>query len=501
MWMEVFGNPMDTERQDITVLHVDDDPAFADLTAEFLGREHGFDVASAADADEGLDALSEGDVDCVVSDYDMPGRNGIGFLEAVRDDRPDLPFILFTGKGSEDVASDAISAGVTDYLQKRPGGEQYELLANRIDNAVSQYRAERDVDRTRRRFRRLIEESTDVITVVGEDGMFRYLSQAAERLLGYPAEELVGENGFEYMHPDDREFMMAEFARQVEHPERRVTAEFRFECADGSWTWLEARGRNLRDDPVIGGIVVYARDVTERKEREAELEATRERLERKNRRLEEFTGVVSHDIRNPLTVAEGRLDLAREERDSEHLEAVADAHDRIRALIRELLSSARRDDTVSDADRVDLSGLAAECWRNVATGDARLAVETERAIRADESRFKRLLENLYRNAVEHGSASSRSETDDAGGGRGVTVTVAELGDGNGFFVADDGPGIPEGEREAVLEGGYSTAEDGTGFGLAIVNGIAEAHGWEVAVTDSEAGGTRIEITGVGFVGE
>jgi len=142
----------------INVLHVDDDPALADLVATFLHRENDqLTVQTATSAREGLDRLSESGFDCIVSDYDMPGQNGLEFLQAVREIDCELPFILFTGKGSEEVASDAIAAGVTDYLQKRPGSEQYELLANRITNAVEQHRLTQrtaDLERIRRVIRK-----------------------------------------------------------------------------------------------------------------------------------------------------------------------------------------------------------------------------------------------------------------------------------------------------------------------------------------------------------
>ncbi len=121
------------------------------------------------------------------------------------------------------------------------------------------------------------------------------------------------------------------------------------------------------------------------------------------------------------------------------------------------------------------------CWQNVEMADATLHIETDQWIRADPSRLKQFLENLIGNAIEHG-------------GEEATVTVGELADG--FYIADDGPHIPEEERERVFETGYSTDDDGTGFGLNIVQEIATAHGWEVSVTDSEGGGARFEITSV-----
>ena len=112
----------------IRVLHVDDEPNFADTAAAFLERENDrFTIETAHSANDGLDRLTTTDFDCIVSDYDIPDQNGIELLETVRTEYPDLPFILFTGKGSEEVASDAISAGVTDYLQKESGTDQYTI--------------------------------------------------------------------------------------------------------------------------------------------------------------------------------------------------------------------------------------------------------------------------------------------------------------------------------------------------------------------------------------
>jgi len=128
----------------IRVLHVDDEPDVSELTAEFIERDdERFRVDTATSASDGINRLARNEYDCIVSDFDMPGQDGIEFLRTVREDHPDLPFILYTGKGSEEVASEAISAGVTDYLQKGIGKSQYEVLSNRITNAVQQVRANR----------------------------------------------------------------------------------------------------------------------------------------------------------------------------------------------------------------------------------------------------------------------------------------------------------------------------------------------------------------------
>jgi len=174
--------------EDIRVLHADDEPGFGETVAAFLQREdERLVVETVTSASEALDALGS-EVDCVVSDYDMPGQNGVELLERVRATYPDLPFILFTGKGSEEVASEAISTGVTDYLQKGTGTEQYAVLANRIGNLVDQYRAEQRLAVHERRQReseayleRLLHITSDT-TMTPEAKTHRLLELGCERL-------------------------------------------------------------------------------------------------------------------------------------------------------------------------------------------------------------------------------------------------------------------------------------------------------------------------------
>jgi signal transduction histidine kinase len=230
----------------------------------------------------------------------------------------------------------------------------------------------------------------------------------------------------------------------------------------------------------VAGIVVGLYDARAR-ERARELEAREMELERQNERLEEFAGLVSHDLRNPLNVATARLEIAQDEYESDQLNRVSGALDRMEILIDDLLEFARGGSHVSDPDEVLLEAVAEEAWANVPTDGATLVVESDRHIAADSSRFKQLLENLFRNAVEHGADA-------------VTVSVGRLE--SGFYVEDDGPGIPADDREMVLEAGYSSADDGTGFGLAIVKEIADAHNWELQIVEGSEGGARFEITGV-----
>jgi signal transduction histidine kinase len=246
---------------------------------------------------------------------------------------------------------------------------------------------------------------------------------------------------------------------------------------EGRYFSVEAVSLGNAEDTLLGRTIIM-RDVTNQTLREQE-------LERKTEQLERFASVLSHDLRNPLNVASGRLKLAREEHDNEHFSAISDAHDRMETLISDVLTLAQEGETVSEFESIDLPDLLESCWFNVETGAATLQIETDQVIRADPSRVRQLIENLFANAIEHGRED-------------VTVTIGDLADG--FYVEDDGPGIPEETREQVFEMGYTTGQ-GTGFGLNIVEQITTAHGWEVTITEGTNGGARFEFTGVECVDE
>ena len=273
------------------------------------------------------------------------------------------------------------------------------------------------------------------------------------------------------------------------------------------------------------GWLFLLQDVTEQKRHERELESQIEKLD-------QFASLVSHDLRSPINVANGFLEQTRETGDLEHLDRVDRATDRMEEIIDDVLELAREGQTVTDPQAVDVERVAREAWSHTKTVGASLEVDTEMEISADPSRLARLFENLFRNSVEHGSTSSRTQSGDSiehgstnsrpraddsvehnstsnrvqpgdavdygtdGGAEGLTVTVGvddETSTTATLFVSDDGVGIPSDQQQAVLEGGYSTNEEGTGLGLAIVAEIADAHGWEVSVTESETGGARFEI--------
>jgi GAF domain-containing protein len=837
----------------IRVLHVDDDPTFLDVAATLLEREDDrIEVVTATSAKEGLERLDDAEIDCVVSDYDMPGLNGIDFLERVRASGDDRPFVLFTGKGSEEVASEAISAGVTDYLQKAPGSEQYEILLNRIVNAVEAARTRARATRQERintlireSNRRLVAADTvddiegavcrtltnatpfrfawigepetngeiaprtsagdaadylDEVTIyhddrprgrgpggraartgdlqvaqnIPDDPSFAPWHDVAERY-GYESVAVVplsyggGRTGILAIYADSphafgevelsvleelgetisRALEAAETRRRLEsrqaaertrkerHYRTLVDAlpngaialfdtdlrytvvggavfddlnlspgdmegealpavhsaafcesylrhyravldgaerTFEFEYADRTF---EAHVAPVRDGTgAVDGGIAMTQDVTERVRRQRELRRrervlretyeviadpslsvdegvrrllgigadvldvrygilsrvdgdeyvfevvhaadaddeaggnggpavgdtvalaatncehvvragetvtvadvsadpdcdarapdtesdlacyigapvvidgetdgtfcfydtdphdgpfsewevtlvdllsrwvgvaldrheTNARLRTQNERVREFTSIVSHDLRNPLTVLGGALELAESTGEAEQFDRCRRALNRMQSLVDDLTTLTREGAVVTDAEPVALGWAARTCWETVDTGAAELRLDGDATIPADEARLRQLLENLFRNSVEHGSTDNRrgsagdSVEHGVAGGRsdgdtadddGLTVRVGVLDDG--FYVADDGVGIPEDERARVFERGHSTTATGTGLGLSIVEKMAAAHGWTVAVTESDAGGARIDVRGV-----
>ena len=588
------------DQRDVSVLHVDDDRSVLDLTAAFLDSElDSVSVATTTDPEEVLDRLADERFDCVISDYDMPGLDGLELFESIREEHPLVPFVLYTGKGSEEIASQAVNAGVTGYLQKG-GPDQQRRLANRVEQAAEEYRTKIEADR----YSTVLRALEYPIYVVDETGVFSYVNDRFLEMTGYDREEAVGRgtdlikddeavaaaegklgsilsadgpdtvqfeveivskdgeripcrdhmgylpyegeefrgsvgilreigdekrreaelerktqameeapigitirdptregNPMTYVNDRflemtgyDREEAVGRDFRFLQGPETRAepvaelqraldagestTVELRNYRKDGEAFWNRVTISPIRNDSgEIERWIGFQKDVTEYKRRERE-------LERQNERLERFAEIVSHDLRSPMSVAEGRIELANAEgeRDADHLEAALEALDRMETIVGDTLTLARQGETVGDLETVSIEAAAEESWRTSDTADATLEIDAEGIeIYADGDRLRTLLQNLLVNAAEHAGPEAE-----------VRLGATD----RGFYVADDGPGVPPEEREAIFDPGHTTAETGTGFGLAIVEEIVEAHGWESTVGESEAGGARFEIEGV-----
>jgi PAS domain S-box-containing protein len=245
----------------VTVLCVDDDEAFLDLAAEMLAREPGIETTTASRGRDALDVLAETHVDCVVSDYDMPGMSGLELLDAVRDRHPDLPFVLFTGKGSEEIATEAISRGVTDYLQKEVGTEQYELLANRIRAAVDRARETSQRERAEQWYRQLFEQRL-VGVGISQDGVFVQANQKFADIFGYDRETVLGMDVTAFVAPEDRDRVERLLTRRSEGDVDTVRYTITALRADDTRFALEVNGGRVdyRGDPAVLGLMEPVRD-------------------------------------------------------------------------------------------------------------------------------------------------------------------------------------------------------------------------------------------------
>ncbi len=272
------------------------------------------------------------------------------------------------------------------------------------------------------------------------------------------------------VHPEDQSKLDDAFESLLAGEQDIVEIDYKTHPDNGPVRWLriQAHIEGAPDDGLT--LIGLSTDITEQKRQEA--------------RLEQFAEVVAHDLRNPLTVAENRLELASDACDSEHHEKLGTALDRMNDIIDDVLWLASEGQDIGITDRVLLDVVVEAAWS--LTGEeyegASLVIEETggglRSIEADAERLQQLFENLFRNAVEHG---------------GPEVTV-RVGREDGYiFVEDDGSGIAEDDRTSVFEPGYSTAYNGTGFGLTIVEQIADGHGWDIRLTEQSSGGAHFEI--------
>ncbi len=325
---------------------------------------------------------------------------------------------------------------------------------------------------------RYLFEQAPVMAVVTRAENGRPIIEDCNRLfvetLGYNKDDVLDRELCEFYTPESRRKLLGESGYK-----RALNGEFVREDRELVTTDGETVEALLRAVPRydahrdVDGTLAFYIDISERKE-----------LEQEKKRLEEFTNIVSHDLRNPLNVAAGQVELARDECDSEHLDYAEEGFDRMEELIDDLLWLAKSGLHIDEVVPIDLETIVKNCWQNVETADVTLVTGPEQTIQADRSRVSQLFENLFRNAVEHD-------------GTDVTITVGELE--SGFYVEDDGSGIPDDHRDGVFEAGYSTSAEGTGFGVPIVRQVAEAHGWTIRVTDGSEGGARSEITDVEIV--
>lgn len=477
------------------------------------------------DADGGVDCVL-----CVPADVaTVCGEDGAGAVVA-----------LVPDDGDDGDAARAIESGATDVLR---ADEPATVATARVENAIARERlpgVEADLEAERTLLSDIFERAPVHLYVKDAEGRHVRMSSTyvddVAPFIGKTDRDLSASSTAEETYRDDMHVIETgePILNKEEHIEDLDTDVWSVEYLRERFgrapdreifeDWVLTSKVPRYDDGVVVGLIGVTHDISERKEYQRQLEA-------QNEQLEEFAGIVSHDLRTPLSVATGNLALARADDagDQRHLDRVADALGQIEDIVDDVLALARQSRSVEETQPVDLEATVESVWTTVGGDTAALDVGTLPTVRADGTRLQRLLENLLRNSVEHGSTNSRPRVDDADGrggasdrtatrtddvddhtGPGVTVRIEWLDAvdgvdtddadrGAGFAVDDDGPGIPPADYDRAFERGYTTSDDGTGFGLSIVRLLAEAHGWTVTVGASERGGARFEVRGVEHV--
>lgn len=443
----------------VKVLHVDDQEIWIKLARNFLlSLSDAIRIRGETNPERAIERLSSQGIDCVVCDYDMSAMDGVAFLQAVRRVDPNMPVIFFTSLEREELAYEATDAEATAYVQKGDA-EVYEVLATQIEQRASENEYN---DQHCLSDERLVElyERTDGVYVLDDNWTVRYWNPEMVDRTGWAVDEVLGARLWE-LFPDAVDTELHEQLQSA--MTQRATVEFDV-YAETAEDWVEVRA-----SPIEEGLVVYSREITAEKQRAEE-------LRRRNQILESFANTVSHDFRNPLSVAQGRLELAKETGDFTHLEEVAMAHNRMRYLIDDLLELARQDDL--ELVTVSLRECATQAWETVSAEQTTLVVKEDLQFEAYKSQLRRLFENLYWNAVDHGEATE--------------IRVGMIA-GDGFYVEDNGSGIPSEAREEIFSRGYTTSEEGTGYGLHIVESLVEMHDWTISVREGMDSGARFEI--------
>ncbi len=233
-------------------------------------------------AEEMKEALARSTWDLVISDHSMPAFSSLSALELLRESGfMDLPFIIVSGQIGEDAAVAAMKAGAQDYIMKDNLARLTSAISRELSEAEvrrGRRRAERALQESEERFRSLVQYASDIIAILDASGAIRYISPAVERVLGYRPEERIGKSSFDLLHPDDAEEVKKVLQEYIDKPGARPPRiEYRIRARDGVWRHFEAISTNLLHDPSVGGIVVNARDVTERKLAEEELREAEEK--------------------------------------------------------------------------------------------------------------------------------------------------------------------------------------------------------------------------------
>ncbi|MEZ3143069.1 ATP-binding protein [Halobaculum sp. MBLA0143] len=465
---------------DLQVLVVDDSEFFANHVAEALSSHEEIRTRVTTDPSVARRIVARGAIHCVVSDYQMPEMDGVELLRSIREDGHDQPFFLVTGEGSEAIASEAIASGVTGYVRKGGEDERFQELQNRIVNAVQQRQTEQ-------KYELLFDNTPELLAYVDRDGVIQTANPAMAAAHDAAQSALVGTSLFD-LYDEAVARRRVEAGREALETGEPTRLE---DTVDGEHFSAIFVPAEIPGEPPM--FQFTARDVTDRVRAQQKLEATVEKLEESNERLEQFAYVASHDLKEPLRMVTSYVQLLEsrygdelDEDAREFMDFAVDGAKRMGAMIDGLLEYSRVDTDGDPMVETDLETVVDEVRDDLAvriddTG-ATVTADPLPTLVADRNQVRMLLQNLVANAIKYSESTPQ-----------IHVSAADRGDEWTLAVEDDGVGIPESQRDAVFEVfnrlDDRSDESGTGIGLAVCRKIVERHGGEIWVESTVGEGS------------
>jgi PAS domain S-box-containing protein len=343
-----------------------------------------------------------------------------------------------------------------------------ELFSSNVEAAIDNLAYQNELKRERDRFVSLFENSPDPVVKTrfeDSDPIVERVNDAFEKVFGYEQDDIEEESLNDVIVPDHRKPLAKKVDKDYQEMEV-ITEEVRREAADGIRDFKLTVFPANREFDKNESYGIYT-DITETKKRQRE-------IERQNEQLEKFSGILSHELRNPLNIAKGYLNMLD---GGEEKEEIGEALTRMEHIIDDVLDMAKHGQSVEDTEKIDIGEAAEETWNMIETEDSELEIKNRFEVSADRNRLEQILSNLFRNSIQHNTEP-------------VKITLGKMR--NGFYMEDDGEGISEDKKQEIFEYG-SSFDEGTGFGLSIVKSIVEAHGWGISVEESDEGGARFEM--------
>lgn len=351
------------------------------------------------------------------------------------------------------------------------------------------------LEETHQKLETILDVAEFAIFLKDSDGIYQILNTTAREMFDIDiGQDITGLTDFDLFPQETAETYRADDQRVIKSSES-IEIEEEVPTEQGIRTYLTVKSPVFDENGTPSGVCGIGTDITAQEEHK--------QLQHDKERLEQFASLLSHDLRNPLTVAQGNVEIAQQDdEDSEELATASLALVRMEELIEDILTVTKQNQDIEETTSVSLSTIATDCWATIDSPEATLQVVSETSFPADQKRIKRLFENLFRNAIEHGESDNCIDSDLQGDSKETgpsnsdhLIRVGSLADGDGFYIENTGTPIPEKKREEIFENGFSTDEESLGLGLAIVNSVVSAHGWTITVTDGSIGGPRFEIKG------